>query len=65
MLLILCLGGKRIIQDQVSDRIAYTPLFGLRAVSLCFFFLPPGEKLIIQDHVSGRKAYAPIFGFVR
>ena len=38
MLLILTLGGKLIIQDQVSGRIAYAPLFGLRAVSLCFSF---------------------------
>ena len=38
MLLVLPSGGKLIIQDQVSERIAYAPLFGLRAVSLCFSF---------------------------
>ena len=31
MLLILPPGEKLIIQDQVSERIAYAPLFGLRA----------------------------------
>ena len=36
MLLILRPGGKLIMQDQVSERIAYGSLFGLRAVSLCF-----------------------------
>ena len=29
MLLILCPGGKLIIQDQVSDRVAFALLFGL------------------------------------
>jgi hypothetical protein len=38
MFLILPSGGKLIIEDQVSERIAYAPLFGLRAVSLCFSF---------------------------
>ena len=40
MLLILPPGGKLIIQDQVSERIAYAPLFALRAVILylSFFF---------------------------
>ena len=38
MLLILPPGGKLIIQDQVSERIAYAPIFGLRAVSLCLSF---------------------------
>ena len=46
MLLILPPRGKLIIQDQVSERIAYAPLFGLRAVSLCLYMLPPGGKLI-------------------
>ena len=27
---------------SVSARIAYAPIFGLRAVSLCFYILPPG-----------------------
>ena len=52
MLLILPPGGKLIIQDQVSGMIAYAPLFGLRAVSLCFLILRLGGKLIIQDQVS-------------
>ena len=33
MLLILPSGGKLIMQDQASERIAYGSLFGLRAVS--------------------------------
>ena len=36
MFLILRPGGELIMQDQVSERIAYGSLFGLRAVSLCF-----------------------------
>ena len=36
--LILPSGGKLIVQDQVSEGIAYAPLFGPRAVSLCFPF---------------------------
>ena len=62
MFLILPPGGKLIIQDQVSGRIAYAPLFGLRAVKFMLLILPPGGKLIIQDQVSGRIAYAPLFG---
>ena len=38
MLLILPPREKLIIEDQVSEQIAYAPLFGLRAVSLCFLF---------------------------
>ena len=53
---------KLIIQYQVSERIAYAPIFGLRAVSLCFFIWPPGGKFIIQDEVSERIAYALLFG---
>ena len=60
MLLILSPGGKLILQDQVSGRIVYAPLFGLRAVS--FLILRLGGKLITQDQVSGRIAYAPLFG---
>jgi hypothetical protein len=36
MLLILPPDGKLIIEDQVFERIAYAPLFSLRAVSLRF-----------------------------
>ena len=43
MLLILPSGGKLIIQDQVSERIAYAPSFGLRAVILCFSFCSARE----------------------
>jgi len=46
MLLILLPGGRLIIQDQVLERIAYAPLFGLRAVRLCFSFcLRAGSSL--------------------
>ena len=38
MLLILPPGGKLIKEDQVSERIVCAPLFGLRAVTLCFSF---------------------------
>ena len=38
MLLILRPGQKLIIQDHISGRIAYNPLFGFRAVSLGFLF---------------------------
>ena len=38
MLLTLPPGGKLIIQKQVSGLKANAPLFGLRAVSLCFSF---------------------------
>ena len=59
MLLILPPRGKLIIQDQVSERIAYAPLFGLRAVSLCFYIHLRAGSLF---QVSGRMAYAPTFG---
>jgi hypothetical protein len=36
MLLILPSSGKHIIEDPASERIAWAPIFGLRAVSLCF-----------------------------
>ena len=42
-------------------RIAYGPIFGLEAISLCSYILPPGTKPIILDLVAGRIAYAPIF----
>ena len=69
MLLILPSSGKLIIQDHVSERIAYAHLFGHRAVSLCVLFclragslfilvLPSGEKLILQHYVFERIAYA-------
>ena len=37
-----CLRAGSIILDRVSGRIAYDSIFGLRAVSLCFFIMPPG-----------------------
>ena len=46
MLLILPPRGKLIIQHQVSERIAYAPLFGIRPVRLRFSFcLRPGSLL--------------------
>ena len=36
MLLILPPGGKPITEDELSEHIAYAPLFGLRALILCF-----------------------------
>ena len=45
MLLILPPGGKLIIQDQVSERIAYALLFDLRAV------------IYVSHSASARKAY--------
>jgi hypothetical protein len=38
MFLILPSSGRHIIEDPVSERIAYAPVLGLRAVSLCFSF---------------------------
>ena len=48
MLLILPSGEKLIIQDQVSERIAYARLFGLRAVSLCFSFCLRAGSLLYE-----------------
>ena len=45
----------------MSGLIAYAPTFALRAVSLCFYILPPVGQPIILNQVSGRIAYAPIF----
>ena len=36
MLLIMPPRGKLIIEDQVSERIDYAALLGIRAVSVCF-----------------------------
>ena len=36
MFLILPPGGKPIIEEELSENIAYAPLFGLRALILCF-----------------------------
>ena len=47
--------------DQMSDRIAYATIFGLRAVSLCSFILISGGKVMF-DQMSDRIAYATIFG---
>ena len=57
MLLILPSAGKPIIQDQVSGRIAYAALFGIRAVSLCFF-LWTGSLLLF-----GLRAISLCFSF--
>jgi hypothetical protein len=46
MFLILPPGGKLVIEDQVFERIAYAPLFGLRAVSLGFSFCLRAESLL-------------------
>ena len=48
MLLILPPGEKLIIQDQVSERIAYAPLFGFRALSLCFSFCLRAGSLLYK-----------------
>jgi len=58
MLLILYPGEKLIIQDQVSGRVAYALLFGLRAVKFMLLILPSGGKLIMSEWI----AYAPLFG---
>ena len=67
-LLILPLGGKLIIQDQVYGRIAYASLFCIRTASLCFSFClravrllykiscPAGKSMILY-FVSRREAY--------
>ena len=70
MLLILPPGGQLIIPDQVSGRITYASLFGLRAVSLCFSFCSgvrpdslcffighPGGKFVLLYSASGREPY--------
>ena len=58
MLLILYPGEKLIIQDQVSGRVAYALLFGIRAVKFMLLILPSGGKLIMSEWI----AYAPLFG---
>jgi hypothetical protein len=52
ILLILCLGGKLIIQDQVSGRVAYALVFGLRAVKFMLLILPSGGKLIMSERIA-------------
>ena len=37
--------GKLIIKDQLSGRIAFAPIEGLRAVRWCFYILPPDGSL--------------------
>ena len=63
MPVLLCLHPRWyfIIPDVVSGRITYAPLFDLRAISLCFYTVPPGEYSIILDQMSGRIAYTLIF----
>ena len=48
MLLILPSSGKILIQDQVSERIGYDILFGLRAVSLYFLFCLRAGSLLYK-----------------
>ena len=54
MFLILPPGGKLIIEDQVFERIAYAPLFGLRAISLCFLFCLRAGSLFYKIMCSAR-----------
>ena len=46
MLFILPPGEMLIIEDQVSERIDYAPIFGLRTVSLCFSFCLQAGSLL-------------------
>ena len=48
MLLIPSPGGKLIKQDPVSERIAYAPLFGLWAPSLCFYLCLRAGSLLYK-----------------
>ena len=60
--------GKLIIKDQLSGRVAFAPIVGLRAVSFYFYILPPdrslyayicfsSDKFMLLNSASGREAY--------
>ena len=65
--MVLCLVFGRLAYSSLfclrasSFLIAYAPLFGFRAVSLCLNTLSPGWYLFILDQMSGQIPYAPIF----
>ena len=52
MLLILPPGENLIMLDQMSERIAYALLFGLRAVKFMLLILPSGGKLIMSERIA-------------